>query len=69
MFGVLVNAHVIKFVGAVVVADAFHECGGLRFVAFGLFAGDGSRRHREQYGAGLGGQMDEGNAGRPILGV
>ena len=39
-----------------VFADALHECGGLSFLAFGLFAGD-LRRHQGQYGAGTGGQM------------
>jgi hypothetical protein len=30
------------------------NCGGLSFLAFGLFAGEGSQRHRDQYRAGVG---------------
>lgn len=49
VFGVLLDAHLIELIGAVVFTDALHEGCGLSFLAFGLFAGD-LLRHGDSIG-------------------
>jgi len=69
LFGVLLNAHVIELIGAVVFADVLHEDRGLGSPAFGLLAGDTCFATGSVCGGFGRSNRGEGNVGRRGAGV